>query len=252
MEFSEKVRKEIEKYDSINMVFPYPVGSKVYVVNNYRGRDINFNVISTSSYDIPTTYFSQQYEAAKLSNADFVWLSQESRSMELVVQEAFENTLHFRYGQQCLKTWNMDHNHPQQISHAVHGLVGELIEFGDEHLRPDKDDEKIIDELGDVLYYRAILKFLMGDVATYEPSNKRSVLTAINKFSDIAKKIAYHKTWDSDKVRTRYAEGIQYLDNYLTTVMTMRDLSLQQVQQHNINKLQGVNGRHTNGFNPNY
>ena len=192
------------------------------------------------------------YAETRQLGHEFLYLTPYSHNIRGSLEDMVEGGQEYHFTQQCLKTWNMDHNHPQQISHAVHGLVGELIEFGDEHLRPDKDDEKIIDELGDVLYYRAILKFLMGDVAAYEPSDKRSVLTAINKFSDIAKKIAYHKTWDSDKVRTRYAEGIQYLDNYLTTVMTMRDLSLQQVQQHNINKLQGVNGRHTNGFNPNY
>ena len=244
MEFSEKVRKEIEKYDSINMVFPYPVGSKVYVVN-YHGRDINFNVISTSSYDIPTTYFSQQYEAAKLSNADFVWLSQESRSMELVVQEAFENTLHFRYGQECLKTWNMDCAPHVQISNAVLGIVGEMIEVEEVYEDFYNLDRKnlMLDELGDVMYYRAIFCMLMGDtLENYSSYEKSSLSNSIKLLSDVAKKVTYHGKWQTEKTMSRYDTGMFALDGWIIDMLSCYDFSRRDVYEFKllVSKMKGL------------
>lgn len=160
--------------------------------------------------------------------------------------EILQNTLSSKYLQSCLKTWNIRDNFKMQLANAGLGLVGELTEYF---------QTRTPDEMGDILYYRAIYRYLMGDTIAitdidyvYELNWE---LVIISMLADVAKKVVFHDRITSPKTRDRYNKGMAYLNMFIRYEFanTLAPVTLDEVMQMNIEKLQG---RHSEGFNPNY
>lgn len=161
--------------------------------------------------------------------------------------EILEDILPSQYLKSCLKTWNTRDNFKLQLANAGLGLVGELAEYL---------QTRTIDEMGDVLYYRAIYRYLMGDTINlsfteyvYELNWE---LVMISLLSDVAKKVVFHDRLSSQKTRDRYYKGMNYLDMFIKYELTnsLAPVTLEEIMRLNIEKLQT---RHHNGvFNPNY
>lgn len=145
------------------------------------------------------------------------------------------------------RTWNVKYGPAFQVSNACHGIVGELAELVNESFL---NDEKIIDELGDVLYYRTVFCSLYGLDLTLRGSNDYDGDTLTMLLSDVGKKAAFHDKVDSEKVINKVREAIWHLDPIINYWLVQFGLQLNDVMQYNLNKL---SGRHNQGkFNPNY
>lgn len=89
-----------------------------------------------------------------------------------------------------LRTWNKENLFQEQIINATLGIVGEAGEVAEAIKKwrfhgTDLNRAKIVEELGDVLYYVTAMLYLMGS----------SVSTAMDA--------------NSDKLRRRYPQGFE-------------------------------------------
>lgn len=169
-----------------------------------------------------------------------------------LIDELADNTVHSRYLNDCLVTWNVKDCPDLQIGNAALGLVGELLEYNED---PD------IDELGDVLYYRTIFKYLMCDSLEYSNLSYEQLKSLSKKnhpdiiqtmhglLLDVGKKVAYHGKYDTEKTRERYYTAISILDDFILYQFDILNKSFEEVYSHNINKL---SNRHGKTFNPGY
>lgn len=160
--------------------------------------------------------------------------------------ELLENIIPSEYLKSCLATWNIRDNINFQLANAGLGLVGELTEYF---------QTRTPDEMGDILYYRAIYRYLMGDTIAITDIDYvyelHWELVIISMLADVAKKVVFHDRITSPKTRDRYNKGMTYLDMFIRYEFanTLAPVTLDEVMKMNIKKLQG---RHSEGFNPNY
>lgn len=153
--------------------------------------------------------------------------------------------IHFQYLLNALKTWNKRYCQFEQINNAVLGVLGEIAEL--ENSRSDWADRT--DELGDVLYYRTILKYLVGDSLEYSEGAFGDVLEITMLLTDFAKKTLYHDKWSDGETRENYRLGIGYVDNYIIEKLDELGTDFYTVYTWNVNKL---SKRHGASFNPNH
>ncbi len=165
--------------------------------------------------------------------------------MSLVSELRHEN-IYGNYLLNCIKTWNQEVPPLYQIPNATLGLIGELAEYF---------ENPTIDEFGDVLYYRAILCWLLGEATepymTTKP-NEFDFATFTGLTSDFTKKVVYHSKMYDTKTLTKHHKFMTMLDSFLfNELVNVHGLvSFESVFQFNIDKL---NKRHQgSGFNPNY
>lgn len=149
----------------------------------------------------------------------------------------------------CISTWNTKHPIAFQISNAVHGIVGELMEAYNEVLS-DLSKEEQLSEVGDVLYYRTILCYLYGLDLNFKQSDDLDLYYCLALLSDVGKKAAFHDKISHEKTITRLDKGMVLLDGLIIDLMNLLDLPLDEIMQYNLHKL---SNRHDAGkFNPNY
>jgi len=168
-------------------------------------------------------------------------------NVDEIMKEMLSNTPEFRYLSSCLKTWNVRDNINLQVANAGLGLIGELFEYFES---PSHD------ELGDVLYYRALLRYLLSDTQKISSDMSISdgnfsydVMTSF--LADVSKKVAFHDRYNDKKTRNRYSIAMEMLDAFLLYdlhYVLMLD-SFDSTYEMNINKL---SQRHPKGFKPNY
>lgn len=164
-------------------------------------------------------------------------------NQEKLINEIGENTPEVQYMVECVKTWNRKYSLAEQIANACLGLIGEIVEYYEVYTA---------DEFGDVLYYRTILKMLMGDSLeyNYDASCETTLWQAIGLLSDVGKKVAFHNKLGNEKTMERYKEAIQRIDNMiLGECATLFHYDMRALERYNIEKL---NKRHGNVFTPTY
>ena len=157
-----------------------------------------------------------------------------------------EEDINYLYLKTSLKTWNQNVCQLEQINNAVLGIIGELAEY----LESLSGDE-LLDELGDLIYYRTILKYLVGDNLAYNKvnSNFDGIFKIVGSLADFSKKILYHGKWEIPKTRTKYIEAIAILDNLIINDIDILGATLSEVHTRNVDKLQN---RHGSSFNPSH
>ena len=149
----------------------------------------------------------------------------------------------------CISTWNTKHPIAMQVSNAVHGVVGELMETYNE-MKSNLSREEQLSEIGDVLYYRTILCYLYGRDLNFNPSIDIDLYSCIALLSDVGKKAAFHDKIAHEKTISRLDSSMMLLDALIVDLMSLLDLPLDEIMQYNLHKL---NQRHSQGkFNPNY
>lgn len=156
--------------------------------------------------------------------------------------------IHFQYLLNALKTWNKRYCQFEQINNAVLGVLGEIAEYENSRLGWAVK----LDELSDIIYYRTILKYLVGDSLTYPFEYDDDVIdvTEITMLlADFAKKVLYHDKWLADKTRDRYRRGISYVDLYIIEEIANLGTNFATIYAYNVNKL---SNRHGASFNPNH
>ena len=79
-----------------------------------------------------------------------------------LIDEIDEGTIHANYLLDALKTWNIKYCPNEQIANACLGLIGELSEY---IINPSQD------ELSDIIYYRAINRYLFADSLDYSAAD---------------------------------------------------------------------------------
>lgn len=144
----------------------------------------------------------------------------------------------------CIRTWNQSSPPLYQIPNAALGLIGEVAEYM---------EKPSIDELGDILYYRSILLWLLGEYTQiYEMT---FIDFKFNDFalllSDFTKKAVYHDKMYDTKTVMKYRNAMSILDAYIWKEMKTRYnlRNFDVIFQENIAKL---SQRHVEGFDPNY
>ena len=121
------------------------------------------------------------------------------------------------YLKYCLRTWNSTNTLNIQVANAALGLLGELAEY----LTSPSEDE-----LGDVLYYRAILCYLMGrgthidtcGLTVFDDEFNYDLIFAY--LADVGKKVAFHDKFSNAKLRHRFQTAMSMLDAVLTYDMS--------------------------------
>lgn len=149
----------------------------------------------------------------------------------------------------CISTWNTKHPIAFQISNAVHGVVGELMEtYKEMALNLSKEEQ--LSEVGDVLYYRTILCYLYGMDLNFNQSDDIDLYGCLALLSDVGKKAAFHDKIANEKTLHRLDTGMGLLDALIVDLINLLDLPLDEIMQYNMHKL---SNRHDSGkFNPNY
>ena len=143
------------------------------------------------------------------------------------------------YTQACLRTWTFEGTKAERVSNAMLGIIGEL----NEYFNAEGSDK--IDEAGDVLYYIHILKYELGDSAEMVDADvevflspKAYIISTAMHLAELVKKGLYH----GKDVKEDTAATLRKLF-YLFVVNNTLDLN--EVMQHNVNKLRK---RYPNGF----
>lgn len=179
------------------------------------------------------------------ANIDKIPIPIDGYNVSLLLNELKEGTIWGQYLVNCIKTWNQQSSPLYQIPNATLGLLGEITEYM---------ETPTLDEFGDVLYYRTILYWLLGDEIKIFPTMESDSLD-FHKFtlliSDFTKKAVYHNKMHDEKTMRKYHKAALMLDSYLWFELTSRHnlTTFESVFNQNIEKL---NQRHTKGFNPNH
>lgn len=162
-----------------------------------------------------------------------------------LVDEISTDELFGSYLKGCIRTWNTSNPPLLQIPNAALGLIGEICEY---------TDSGTLDEFGDLIYYRAIFRYLLGDVTEIYSTKtvwEFNLTETINLIADVAKKFVYHTKMHDVKTLGRYHQAFDMLDALLLhNLKHIHKLdSFQPVFEYNLSKLAK---RHQVGFNPNY
>ncbi len=167
---------------------------------------------------------------------------------DAMVNHIIYQTAWGKYLLSCISTWNTKYPVAFQVSNAVHGIIGELMENYDGLMVGASDEDKI-SELGDLLYYRTILCYLYGIDLELAPTTVE-LYRGISLLSDVGKKAAFHDKIDATKTIDRLMHAMGYIDALIVDLLSITELQLDEVMQYNMHKLAN---RHTQGkFNPNY
>ena len=167
---------------------------------------------------------------------------------DAMVNHIIYQTAWGKYLLSCISTWNTKYPVAFQVSNAVHGVIGELMENYDGLINGANSEDKI-SELGDLLYYRTILCYIYGMDLELAPTNVE-LYRCIALLSDIGKKAAFHDKIDAEKTISRLKETMGYVDALIVDLLEITEFQIDEVMQYNMNKLAN---RHTEGkFNPNY
>ena len=174
-----------------------------------------------------------------------------SPEIDLLLKHIETETVWFKYAMGCLKTWNQDYLPYIQVANAALGVVGEFGEVNDLLIDLTSTD-LIIDELGDLLYYRTMFCLLMGlDFDLRKTSNdSNNTWKAISYLCDVGKKVPFHEKFHNNKTYQRAMYGITVIDVFIQNTLLIINAKLDDVMQLNLDKL---SQRHSKGkFNPNY
>lgn len=148
----------------------------------------------------------------------------------------------------ALQTWNVNCCPDEQIANACFGVIGELAEV---MLCDDMDE--FPGELGDVLYYRYILRYLCGKSLAlpqfYVAYREEEFAIVVNLLADVGKKTAYHGKFSSEKVQDRLARALYVLDSIILSLIMQEGLDIDVLLLSNLTKLQA---RHGASFNASY
>ena len=133
-------------------------------------------------------------------------------------------------------------SHLPWIFNGVLGLVGEFLEF-----REETDRDKIISELGDVIFYLeacyidlGITSEIIGEI------DSQDMVCA--KLCNALKKMYFHNGYDKYKEELIYY--LYQMEDIILSYIYFYKLSIEEVRDYNVQKL---NKRHGGeGFNPNY
>lgn len=192
-----------------------------------------------------TFYNEEEARNGLLLSSDQIPIFRSGYNVMGLVNEIQTETIWGNYLLGCLKTWNTKNVPLLQIPNAVLGLIGELQEYM---------ETPTLDEFGDVLYYRAILRYLVadeGEIYSTFPAISFNVGTVINLLADYGKKAVYHDKMFDIKTRDKYEKAFAMLDAFLWDQLVFRHnlLSFEPAFKYNLDKLAN---RHEKGFNPNY
>lgn len=163
-----------------------------------------------------------------------------------LARELTNDTIWGEYLTSCIRTWNKRSPALYQIPNAVLGLIGEVAEY----LQAPS-----IDEFGDILYYRAILRWLLGDETMIYPDNEVAGEFRFDEFTlfiaDFGKKAVYHDKMNDVKTIGKYFVAMNMLDAFICNELTNRFnlMDFKFIFRENITKLEK---RHIKGFNPNH
>jgi len=136
------------------------------------------------------------------------------------------------YAEAVLRTWNGDHDSDAQVCNAVLGVVGEVGEYVD---NPSPD------ELGDVLYYKAMVRQLLDTRQTNTVAMKtRDLPREAARLAEATKKYVFH-----DAPLNPAVQALSRLEFCLYHEADLRGWDLSDVRQQNIDKLRD---RYPNGF----
>lgn len=144
----------------------------------------------------------------------------------------------------ALSTWNQYFSPALQISNACQGITGELAEC---YLNPS------LDEIGDLTYYRNILRYRMADGFDFTVMPRtlveEDIMFGISMISDVGKKIGFHNKLGDSKTNGRYSDGITIVDIFIQNWCNKNNLTHWDVMDYNVEKL---SQRHGKSFNSNY
>ena len=160
-----------------------------------------------------------------------------------ICAEQLSETRWGEYIAYAVKTWNHSDAPILQIANACAGITGELAEC---YLNPT------LDEMGDLLYYRNIFRYLMADdfdfTSPLVAQDTDKLMYGISMISDVGKKIGFHNKLSDPKTNNRYLQGIEIVDTFIQNWCSRMNLSHWDVMDYNIEKLKS---RHGDSFNPN-
>lgn len=200
-----------------------------------------------------TKWYFYNTELAQLRNnpihqvcGDSIPIREDGINVSALMDEIDSETMHAKYLISALRTWNIKYCPEEQIANACLGIVSEIVELF--------YDDKPESELGDLLYYRIILRYLMGDSLEFESTHSGTLRDAFSNASmfiaDVGKKVAYHDKFLAEQTRTRYRTGMQAVDTIIVYFLHKLGTPLHEIYNQNIAKLAA---RHSNGkFNPGY
>lgn len=203
---------------------------------------------------LDTILFDAQEAYQPLPQAQ-LYLPTYALDMAAITKHLNNNTMWGKYLRGCIRTWNVGNTVALQVSNAAHGIVGELAEVYDiefnvvqtEDVRP-----KILDEIGDAIYYRTIMCYLYGmelDLS-YRSALSLNFFQCVMLLSDVGKKAAFHNKIDAPKTLSRLSEAMVIVDSLIKDIIIHSGLHIDEILQYNLDKL---NARHNGGkFNPNY
>jgi len=204
-----------------------------------------------------TVYMYNEDEADKITDDNTrsdLFVPAFSPELEKFLQHIEKETGWCKYLLGCLQSWNQETLVPLQVSNAAHGVVGELAEVLTSSIDMSSSDA-VIDELGDLLYYRTIFAFLMGIDLDLRPTKENvtegEIWSAISNLCDVGKKVGFHHKFNNEKTYNRTFNGLAVVDTFIKdTLEFYNHLTLDDVMQLNLAKL---SKRHSQGkFNPNY
>lgn len=191
--------------------------------------------------------FSQEEAYSDLPKSD-LYAPAYGFNTDAMMNHIIYQTAWGKYLLSCISTWNTKYPVAFQVSNAVHGIIGELMENYDGLIVGASDEDKI-SELGDLLYYRTILCYLYGIDLELAPTTVE-LYRGISLLSDVGKKAAFHDKIDATKTIDRLMHAMGYIDALIVDLLSTTELQLDEVMQYNMHKLAN---RHNQGkFNPNY
>jgi hypothetical protein len=120
----------------------------------------------------------------------------------------------------------------------LHALVGLITEM--DEIQWAKDDENLVEELGDYYFYLTLLKMNIGDdyqsdEVTYTWEEARS---AVAKLLDLSKKeIFYNKELNKDQI-SAFLDNVAVMEGYLFGALQSIDMAEVELAAHNMAKLE--------------
>lgn len=217
-------------------------------------------LLVTLGEEIMHEFVSAKHEIQGVT--DILFAPKGAVNVSAFIASASNKTETFSYLLGCMRTWNREFPLALQICNASMALAGEIAELMLASTNSIRDD--IADELGDILYYRTVLRSLMGDNIEHDTNpyyrgiKPSDIYHAVSYLTDVGKKIAFHNRYGVAKTMARYEIAMDMVDKiiaaYITGIYMNKDNTscekiLVEVQLNNLNKLFQ---RHGVSFQTNY